>query len=219
MRKKIAAAGVALALAGGGASLALVGPSIASATDSSSASADQQATDGTRPDPSARLTEVLKPLVDAGTITQAQADAVIQALEQARPDGMDGRGGPGGVGPGRRGPGPGLEVAATALGIDSDALRAELQSGKTIAEVASDHGVDVQTVIDAIVADLQSHLADAVTNGRMTQAEADKHAADASEHATALVNGEAPNRPGGDGHTDGPTHGPPDQPAESSTTG
>ena len=204
MRKKIAVAGVALALAGGGAGLALVGPSIASATESSSPTADQPAADGSRRDPKARLTEVLKPLVDDGTINQAQADAVIEALEQARPEGR---------GPGGRG--PGLDAAATALGIDADAQRTELQSGTTIAEVAAGRGVDVQTVIDAIVADMQSHLTAAVESGRMTRAEADEHVADAAEHATALVNGAVPPRPGGEGAPDGR----PDQPATSSTSG
>jgi hypothetical protein len=199
MKKKIAAAGLALALAGGGAGLAMVGPSVASAADSTSTTTTQ-ATDGSRPDPTARLTEVLAPLVNAGTITQAQADAVIAALEQARPEGQ---------GPGGRG--PGLDAAATALGIDAAGLRTELQSGKTIAEVAADRGVDVQTVIDAIVADMQSHIAEAVTSGRMTQAQADERTADAADHATALVNGEAPSGPGGGSA--------PDQPAASSTTG
>jgi hypothetical protein len=153
MRKKIAAAGVALTLAGGGAGLALFGPSTALAADSASSS--QTATEGTRPDPKARQAEALQPLIDDGTITQAQADAVIAALEEARPQGT----GPGG---GPRGRGPGLEAVATAIGIDATALRTELESDKTIAEVAADNGVEVQVVVDAIVADMQSHLAEAV---------------------------------------------------------
>jgi len=190
MRKKLAAVGVALTLAGGGAGLALVGPSTALAADSQSSG--QTAAEGTRPDPKARQAEALQPLIDDGTITQAQADAVLAALEEARPQGM----GPGG---GPRGRGPGLEAAATAIGIDASALRTELESGKTIAEVAADNGVEVQTVVDAIVADMQSHLAEAVESGRLTQAEADERATDAEERATAMVSRELPNRPGGEG--------------------
>lgn len=190
MRKKLAAVGVALTLAGGGAGLALVGPSTALAA--ASQSSGQLAAESTRPDPKARQAEALQPLIDDGTITQAQADAVLAALEQARPQGM----GPGG---GPRGRGPGLEAAATAIGIDASALPTELESGKTIAEVAADNGVGVQTVVDAIVADIRSHLAEAVENGRLTQAEADERTADAEERATAMVNGELPNRPGGEG--------------------
>jgi hypothetical protein len=201
MRKKIAAAGVALTLAGGGAGLALLGPSIAGAADSSSTTTEQptdtSSADGNRPDPRARQAEALQPLVDDGTITQAQADAVIAALEAARPEGR----GPGGGGPGGRG--PGLGVAATALGIDAEALRTQLEGGATIAEVAAAGDVDVQTVIDAIVADMESHLAEAVTDGRLTQAEADERSADATERATALVNGEAPVRRERDGAATG----------------
>ncbi len=197
MRKKLAAAGVALTLAGGGAGLALLGPATASAADTSTTTTDQSTrgqadADGARPDPKARQADALQPLVDDGTITQAQADAVLAALEEARPEGM----GPGDGGPGGRGGrGPGLDVAATALGIDAAALRTDLESGKTIAEVASDSGVAVQTVIDAIVADMQTHLTDDVASGRLTQAEADERAADSTERATALVNGERPQRP------------------------
>jgi hypothetical protein len=65
---------------------------------------------------------------------------------------------------GRHGPGrggPALEVAAEALGITEDALRTELQAGKSIADVAKAKDVDVQKVIDAIVADEKARLADA----------------------------------------------------------
>ena len=40
--------------------------------------------DGEAPDVASRLAEVLQPLVDAGTITQGQLDAVMQALQDAR---------------------------------------------------------------------------------------------------------------------------------------
>jgi hypothetical protein len=61
--------------------------------------------------------------------------------------------------------------------------------------------VDVQTVIDAIVADMNSHLDQAVADGRLTRAQADERKADAAERATDLVNGElragGPMGPGG----------------------
>jgi hypothetical protein len=63
----------------------------------------------------------------------------------------------------------GLEAAADALGMTVDDLRAELQDGKTIAAVADAKGVDVQTVIDAMVAeataDITEHITDVVNNG------------------------------------------------------
>ncbi len=47
---------------------------------------------------------------------------------------------------------PRLEVAADALGMTADELKAELEAGKSIAQVAEERDVDVQTVIDALVA-------------------------------------------------------------------
>src|SRR5262245_30163160 len=50
------------------------------------------------------------------------------------------------------GPGPQLEAAAEAIGITEEELLAALQDGQSIAQVAEANGVDVQTVIDAMVA-------------------------------------------------------------------
>jgi hypothetical protein len=145
------------------------------------------------PDRGARLREVLQPLVDDGTITAAQADAVATQLAESFP----GRGGPGG---GHHGPG-GLggwafdgEVLADLLGIDVATLRTELQSGSTIAEIAAAHGVDAQTVIDALVAEAKSHLDLSVSNGRLTQEEADAKLAELTERITNRVNNGRPER-------------------------
>jgi hypothetical protein len=96
--------------------------------------------------------------------------------------------GPGG--PGARG--RHLEAAAEAIGIEPDALRAELEDGKTLAEVAQAHGVEVQALVDALVADANEHLDEAVANGRLTQEEADEKKANLQERITARVNGERP---------------------------
>jgi hypothetical protein len=193
MKKRMAAVAMSAALLGGGAvGAALMTPTISSADSTSSSTGSTTAANGsdsTPAKPGAWVDDVFKKLVSDGTITQAQADKVQAALEAARPEG--GPGGPGGPG----GRGPGLDAAAKALGIDASELRTDLQSGKTIADVAKDKGVDVQTVIAALVTDMQSHLADAVSNGRLTQAQADEMKANATERATALVNGERPDGP------------------------
>ncbi len=177
MGKKLAAAAIAASMLGGAAAgIAFAVPSIASA-DPSAASSSSTAPKTPPP----WVSDALKKLVAAGTIDQAQSDAVAKALEAARP--------PGGPHAGR---GPGLAVAAKAIGIDEAALRTELRSGKTIADVARAHGVDVKTVIDALVADMHSHLAADVASGRLTQAQADRMQANASQHATDLVNGTPP---------------------------
>ncbi len=181
MRKTVTSTVLALSLLGGAAAgVALVAPSIASADD---------ATTTTTESPPQWMTDALGKLVDDGTLTQAQADKVAAALDAAKPArGPGGRGGPGG---------PGLSAAATAIGVSADDLRTAVQSGQTIADVAAAHRVDAQVVIDAVVADMQSHLADAVADGRITQAQADERSTNAAQRATDLVNGELPAPPAG----------------------
>ena len=55
-----------------------------------------------------------------------------------------------------------LETAAEALGMTAEELRTELQAGKSIAQVAEERGVDVQVVIDALVAEGTERLQQAI---------------------------------------------------------
>ncbi len=142
--------------------------------------------DGTTPTPTTRVnqfTDVLAALVKDGTITQAESDAITKAIESFRSGdgpgfpgggfggGMGGgMGGRGGFGPGTFGGrglggglGAGIDAAAKALGITSDELKADIKNGQTIAQVATAKGVDVQTVIDAVVAAETTKLKDEVT--------------------------------------------------------
>ena len=120
---------------------------------------------------------------------------MVKALADAGPP-EGGRGGPGGEH--RRG-GPGLDAAATALGVTADDLRTALQDGQTIAQVAESKGVSVQTVIDAMVGELKTHLAEEVASGEHTQEEADQKLADATERITDMVNNGMPERGAGPG--------------------
>jgi hypothetical protein len=43
------------------------------------------------------------------------------------------------------------KVAAEAIGISTDELKLELKAGKSIAQVAEEHGVAVDSVVDAVV--------------------------------------------------------------------
>lgn len=56
-----------------------------------------------------------------------------------------------------------LEAAAEALGMTPEELKAELQAGKSVRTVAGERGVDVQTVIDAIVAAITEHAQERAT--------------------------------------------------------
>lgn len=179
MRKWIAAGVTAAALGGAAAGASLFNvPVVAGAQSTTTAQTAAPVTPTAPP----WMTDALKKLVGAGTINQSQADAVSQALVAARPEG-----GPHGPGPrGRHG--KNLEVVAGAIGIDPAALRTELQSGKTIAEVAQAHGVDVQKVIDALVGDLKTRLDADVAAGRITQAQADQKLAGAPARIADMVN-------------------------------
>lgn len=189
MRKnpRYIAVGVAAGLLGSGATaLMLLGPGATSATgttpttveptDDTEAADDTEATDDEMimlHEPGAWLRDQLQPLVDDGTLTAEQADAIVDELQDSAPRppvlGMpdivvvpgvpDGNwpdlpGGP------HHGPWRGhfplvdFEVIAEVIGIDMATLREELQGGATIAEIAEANGVDPQAVVDAIVADL-----------------------------------------------------------------
>lgn len=193
MNKKLAAIALSAGLlTGGAAGLLLTVPGVSgAATSTTEVPTTDSTTDITGRDAQRGqwVTDALATLVADGTITQAQADAVQAALEAARPERPEGdMGGRGG----RGGRGPGLEAAATALGMTADELRTELQSGDSIADVAGEKGVAVQTVIDALVAEAKTHLAEEVASGEHTQAEADAKLADITERITAMVNGEMP---------------------------
>ena len=129
---------------------------------------------GTKHDPKSLLTDTLSAQVSSGTITQAQSDAITAAAEAARPVGGPGGGRGGDHGGGRHGRGANLDVAATAFGMTAADLKTELDAGKTIAAVATEKGVDVQKVIDALVADATS---------------------DITQHITDMVNGVQPTPP------------------------
>jgi hypothetical protein len=206
MNKKIVIAGLTAGLvAGSGAGLILSQSGFAGASSAPAivatvgdSTGTDAGTDQGRPDPSTRIAEVLAPLVDNGTLTQAQLDTVVQTLVDNMPQG--GRGGHGGRGDhgGRGQRGEHLEAAATALGMTADELRTELQAGKTIAQVAADQGVDVQDVIDALVADVKAHLDEEVASGEHTQAEADAKLAEITDRITDRVNNGKPDQPPAD---------------------
>jgi hypothetical protein len=59
-----------------------------------------------------------------------------------------------------------LGAAAGALGMEPSALAQELKDGKTIAQVAQEKGVDVDTVIDAMVAPVKERITKFVNDGR-----------------------------------------------------
>ena len=70
-----------------------------------------------------------------------------------------------------------LEAAARALGMTADELSAELWGGKTLADIAEEKGVDIADVKAAVevaqIAETKTAIEQAVTDGTITQDEAD----------------------------------------------
>jgi uncharacterized protein YidB (DUF937 family) len=72
------------------------------------------------------------------------------------------------------GPGDIVETVAEVLGLTPEDLSAELQGGKSVAEVAEAQGVDTQTIVDAVNAEIEQWVQEALDEGRLTQEQADK---------------------------------------------
>jgi hypothetical protein len=99
-------------------------------------------------------------------------------------------GSPGG-GFGRGRPGGGLSAAATYLGLNESELFQQLQSGKTLAQIANGtNGKSAAGLIDAMVEAQQAEIDAAVNAGMMTQAMADQITANLRARVTAMVNGD-----------------------------
>lgn len=171
-----------------------------------------------------RTDEVVDALVAAGTtridgavtdgrITEAEATQRKARLEEratalvnrTRPAEGEGAGKPGGPGRGTRR--AHLSVAATALGMTEEALRAELQAGKSLAAVAGDRTPEL---VAALVADAHARIDRAVTDGKLTPEQAAERKAHLTEHVTAHVNATRPAGAGRRGHR----HDPPPAPSE-----
>lgn len=89
--------------------------------------------------------------------------------------------------------GPNWEaISAQALGMDEDALLAELDAGKSIAEIAKERGVDVQTIANALIAADTEYTNKLVADGHVTQAEADESLAGLTESVNWFLDESVP---------------------------
>ncbi len=121
------------------------------------------------------LQQALDTLVGKGTITKSQADAVknqVHSLEQQRAKSFGENhpfpafGGPMGM------PHGALEQLFSKLGSDPKALFDELKSGKTLADIAKEKGIDVASMKSQVIAEATKGIDTAVKNGWMTAAQA-----------------------------------------------
>jgi hypothetical protein len=185
-RTTIVAASIAgLAVGGGGAALAAT--QLTPKQEGQAVLSDAAAQLGVSPE---RLTnaleQALKNRVDAavadGRLTQQQADELKSRIDAGELPLF-------GVPEGHVFRHHGLDEAANFLGLSEDALREQLESGKTLAEVARSQGKSVDGLIDALVAEEQHELDEAVADGRLTRTQADEMLAGLRAHVTDRVNG------------------------------
>lgn len=82
-----------------------------------------------------------------------------------------------------------IAVVASTAHISTDQVKTELQGGKTLAQIGSDHGVPRDTMENAIIAAWKADLQKAVTNNSITQAQADTIAYGLSQHVDRILDG------------------------------
>jgi hypothetical protein len=191
-RMKVAGATAAVAaLVGGGAAIAADRLTPKQESDAVVADAAKQL--GVDPAKlNAALKQALENRVDAavaaGRITKAQGDEMKARIAAGDVPLV-------GIGPGRGFHGEGhhfadLDAAARYLGITEAALQTSLNDGSSLADIAKEKGKSVDGLKDALVAAAKADLAQAVKDGRLTEAQQTKILADLTDRIDGLVNGQ-----------------------------
>ena len=171
------------------------GAAVAASQDSSPSSESKAVIDDAAKQlgiPSSKLSEALKQAlsdrvdaaVAAGRVTKAEADALKARIQS---NDFPLFGGP------HRGLGHfgfigRLESAAGYIGITEAQLRTELESGKSLAQVASAHDKSVDGLIDALVAAAKEKLDDAESAGRLTKTQETEMLSVLRDRITSAVN-------------------------------
>lgn len=210
--KKVLAGAAALALlAGGGAAIAA--SQLGGSEDQQAIVQDAAKRLGVEPEQlSSALQDAYETRVDqavtSGRMTKEQGDELKQRVESGElplvgapldRGGFRHDGGPLG------GPGGALEAAATYLGLDQPTLLEKLRAGSSLADVAKEQGKTTDGLKQAIVDAAKAQLAQAVADGRLTQAQADEAQARLETRVDDLIAGTGLGR--GPGRGLGPGHG------------
>ena len=158
MKKKVVAAIATTAVA-----LTLSGSAVASAHDGKGGKGED------------KITSLLSSLVSKGTISQSQADAIVQAAKDARAAGkvaMD------------KDRAAIDAVVTSTLGISSETIKSRLKAGETLAAIAGDKKA---ALITALSAEINKQIDAAVTAGKLTAAQATTEKAKTTERVTNMV--------------------------------
>ena len=92
-----------------------------------------------------------------------------------------------------------VAVAAKELGMEQTALVAELNAGKTLAEIAKAKGVSAEKLVEAFIAPRVQVINNAVTAKQITQAQADTLIGSLKAHALAELSQKFTSRGNGAG--------------------
>ena len=131
----------------------------------------------------AAKTTVLADLVKAGTITQAQSDAITKKFDEVKVANDANRAADQAAREAHRVAEEAL--VGTTIGIDAATIKTRLAAGETLAAIA---GAKKDALIAALVAFETKEIDARVTAGKLTAAEATTMKADLSAHVTAAVN-------------------------------
>ena len=128
----------------------------------------------------ADLRQALAGLVADGTLDQAQADEVAEAVQAVRPERLP---------PSERPHGGRFDrtALAEAVGTSVPELREGLRSGRTLAQLAQERGLARDGLVDRMVAAGGAQLAEDVAGGALTQAQADTRRAQLQSRVEARV--------------------------------
>ncbi len=180
MNKLIATIGLTAALGAGAFAVGAVLP--VGAQEDPPGSEEETTTEGRWQRPHI-LDDALAGLVEDGTLTQPQADAVREAVRAEIAEY-----------PGRRHPrrhrilAGSFEIAAETIGVSVEDLRSAVGEGQSVGDVAEANGIDPQDVIDALVAAGTERVDEAVVNGRVSEERAEEIKAHLAEAAERFVN-------------------------------
>jgi uncharacterized protein YidB (DUF937 family) len=195
-RKVAVGTAAALALAGGGAAIAAKKLAFSSSAESKAVVEDAAKQLGVEPSAlSDALKKALGDRVDAavaaGRLSKDQGEALKKRIQSDQFPLFGGLGGPdrffGHFG--HFGHFPGLDTAATYLGLTEEQLRTQLESGKTLAQIAQDRNKSVDGLVAALKDDAKKKLDDGVAAGRLSKAQEDRILSDLDQRITDLVNG------------------------------
>ena len=124
--------------------------------------------------------------VAAGKLTAAQEQTMLADLKSHLDDIVNKTGPPDG-GAGARTFGPAAAVASY-LGLSETELRTQIESGKSLAQIATTQGKSAEGLKAAILAEAKSQLDEAVAAGKITAAQAKAMLAELTSHIDDLVN-------------------------------